>query len=125
MTRGSFCDRKHQIRYINNFTFVTGVALDGFPIYGPYASDKGDEPLTKDDLDICHGRMVDGKYRYHLTFDFPYVLGCYWGSSARDNANGVSYVCDLEQGTGKEGRGWELKVSDNSMTDHFLYKLFV
>ncbi|XP_062611023.1 uncharacterized protein LOC134272871 [Saccostrea cucullata] len=76
-----------------------GVALDGFPIYGPYASDKGSEPLTADDLDICHGRMVDGKYRYHLTSDFPYVLGCYWGADARNNSNRVSYSCDLNVGT--------------------------
>lgn len=81
-----------------------GVALDGFPIYGPYASDKGSEPLSSDDLDICHGRMVDGKYRYHLTYDFPYVLGCYWGASAKDNAPQVSYVCDLDFGTGKNER---------------------
>lgn len=81
-----------------------GVALDGFPIYGPYASDKGSDPLTSDDLDICHGRMVDGKYRYHLTYDFPYVLGCYWGASAKDNAPQVSYDCDLDSGTGEN---WE------------------
>lgn len=91
---------------MKNFISVTGVALDGFPIYGPYASDKGDEPLSSDDLDICHGRMVDGKYRYHLTFDFPYVLGCFWGSDARTNRKAVSYVCDLEVGTGK--RAWGL-----------------
>ena len=80
---------------------VSGVALDGFPIYGPHASDKVDGPLTSDDLDICHGRMVDGKYRYHLTYDFPYVLGCFWGANARDNSQQVSYACDLQVGTGE------------------------
>ena len=35
-------------------------ALDGFPIYGPLSdSDVGE-------LDECNGRMVDGKYRYHI-----------------------------------------------------------
>ncbi|XP_048755034.2 uncharacterized protein LOC125666006 isoform X2 [Ostrea edulis] len=76
-----------------------GVALDGFPIYGPYASDKGGEALTSADLDVCHGRMLDGKYRYHLTSDFPYVLGCYWGAGAKDNSPRVSYTCDPEVGT--------------------------
>lgn len=55
-----------------------GIALDGNPIYGPKASDQTDL-LTSSDLDACHGRFVDGKYRYHITTDFPYVLGCYKG----------------------------------------------
>ncbi|XP_022319145.2 uncharacterized protein LOC111121938 [Crassostrea virginica] len=83
-----------------------GVALDGFPIYGPHASDKVDGPLTSDDLDICHGRIVDGKYRYHLTYDFPYVLGCFWGANARDNSQQVSYACDLQVGTDLQQYGY-------------------
>lgn len=55
-----------------------GIALDGNPIYGPNASDKTDL-LKSSDLDACHGRFVDGKYRYHITADFPYTLGCYKG----------------------------------------------
>ncbi|XP_061182288.1 uncharacterized protein LOC133190614 [Saccostrea echinata] len=85
--------------YTAEYDQFIGVALDGFPIYGPRASDKGTEPLTSDDLDICHGRMVDGKYRYHLTSDFPYVLGCFWGAGARDNSQRVSYTCDKSVGT--------------------------
>lgn len=57
--------------------------------------------MTSADLDVCHGRMLDGKYRYHLTSDFPYVLGCYWGAGAKDNSPRVSYTCDPEVGTGK------------------------
>lgn len=56
-----------------------GIAIDGNPIYGPKASDKT-ELLTSADLDACHGRFVGGKYRYHITEDFPYIIGCYKGS---------------------------------------------
>lgn len=55
-----------------------GVALDGFPIYGPRASDV-DHLITSADLDKCHGREVNGAYRYHATTTWPYFLGCYKG----------------------------------------------
>lgn len=55
-----------------------GIALDGHPIYGPKASDKT-HLLNSTDLDLCHGRYVNGNYRYHITVDFPYVIGCYIG----------------------------------------------
>lgn len=54
-----------------------GVAFDGFPIYGP-VDDKG-RVLTSHDLDECHGRFVRGVYRYHITYDFPYIIGCFRG----------------------------------------------
>ncbi|XP_033098687.1 uncharacterized protein LOC117102503 [Anneissia japonica] len=58
---------------------IIGVALDGFPIYGPIDED-GTE-LTSADLDDCHGKVSsDGSYRYHTTEDFPYILGCYRGT---------------------------------------------
>ena len=41
------------------------MALDGFPIYGP--NDENGVELTTADLDECHGRYVDGQYRYHTT----------------------------------------------------------
>ncbi|XP_071808822.1 uncharacterized protein [Asterias amurensis] len=56
---------------------IIGVALDGFPIYGPI--DENGNTLTSDDLDECHGRYVNGEYRYHTTADFPYILGCFKG----------------------------------------------
>ncbi|XP_060068403.1 uncharacterized protein LOC132548554 [Ylistrum balloti] len=59
---------------------LLGVAFDGFPIYGPMASDLGRD-VTNKDLDECHGRMVNGKYRYHANTEFPYYLGCYKGST--------------------------------------------
>ncbi|XP_071944086.1 uncharacterized protein [Antedon mediterranea] len=57
---------------------IIGVALDGFPIYGPI--DEDGSRLRTTDLDECHGKHgTDGKYRYHVTDDFPYILGCYKG----------------------------------------------
>ncbi|XP_066295787.1 uncharacterized protein [Branchiostoma lanceolatum] len=57
---------------------IIGVALDGFPIYGP--TDETGRALTSADLDECHGRQVNGQYRYHVTSDFPYFLGCFKGA---------------------------------------------
>ena len=54
-----------------------GVAMDGYPIYGPI-DDNGDEIKSKD-LDLCHGRLENGFYVYRMTYDFPYILGCYHG----------------------------------------------
>ncbi len=63
---------------------VVGWALDGFPILGLEDAD-GNE-VTDADLDACHGRAetvtIDGrtyKYAYHLTREYPYVLGCFSG----------------------------------------------
>jgi hypothetical protein len=55
-----------------------GVALDGYPIYGPNVSDS-DHILTSADLDECHGRVINGTYRYHATSTWPYFMGCIKG----------------------------------------------
>ncbi|XP_022098316.1 uncharacterized protein LOC110983391 isoform X2 [Acanthaster planci] len=65
---------------------LIGVALDGFPIYGPI--DENGVELTSADLDECHGRFVDGKYRYHTTADFPYIMGCFKGTYSGSAAGG-------------------------------------
>ena len=59
--------------------------MDGFPIYGPI-DDDGHE-ISASELDECNGKfhlMADGSgmytYRYHITADFPYFIGCYRGS---------------------------------------------
>ena len=54
-----------------------GVALDGFPIYGPRISET--ENVTEAELDKCHGKFVNGSYRYYVTDRFPYYLGCFKG----------------------------------------------
>ena len=73
-----------------------GVALDGFPIYGPRASDI-DHLITSADLDKCHGREVNGAYRYHATTTWPYVLGCYKGMVMERN---IDYSCDTSTVSG-------------------------
>ena len=54
-----------------------GVAFDGYPIYGPL--DRTGRNVTSADLDACHGHMYSGRYIYRITYDFPYILGCYHG----------------------------------------------
>jgi len=40
-------------------------------------------------LDKCNGRFgPDGKYRYHATADFPYLLGCYMGTPVGTGGGG-------------------------------------
>ncbi|KAK3094850.1 hypothetical protein FSP39_007021 [Pinctada imbricata] len=54
-----------------------GVAVDGFPIYGPRISET--DEISEDELDICHGKYVNGAYRYYVTKIFPYFMGCFKG----------------------------------------------
>jgi hypothetical protein len=62
---------------------IVGVAFDGYAIYGPYDED-GTE-LVSADLDECHGKVdSDGMYRYRVTRDFPYILGCMKGQVIDD-----------------------------------------
>jgi len=63
---------------------LVGWALDGFPILG--MRDGEGRLLTNADLDPCHGRPenleIDGRrygYAYHLTLEYPYILGCFSG----------------------------------------------
>lgn len=67
---------------------LVGYALDGFGIYGH----RGEEgvAVTNDDLDECHGHTHeiewDGAtvemFHYHATWEFPYAVGCFKGTSA-------------------------------------------
>mmetsp|Transcript_18361 Transcript_18361/g.27269 ORF Transcript_18361/g.27269 Transcript_18361/m.27269 type:complete len:986 (-) Transcript_18361:49-3006(-) len=71
---------------------LVGYAMDGFPIYGP----------SNHSLDVCNGRLVNGKYRYHMVrmedidFSLPQcnandrrvhnwnpIIGCYRGSTSQ------------------------------------------
>ncbi|XP_070559970.1 uncharacterized protein [Ptychodera flava] len=65
---------------------IVGVALDGYAIYGPI--DENGDLLTSDDLDECHGRYVNGVYRYHMTEDYPYIMGCFKGDVRSDSGLG-------------------------------------
>ena len=57
---------------------VIGLAKDGRLIYGPY---KNDGTLWQPcDLDMCNGRVINGRYGYAATVFYPYFVGC-WGPS--------------------------------------------
>jgi hypothetical protein len=68
-------------------TNIIGYAFDGFPITGPKLSDGS--YITSADLDECHGETSDilenGKmvntYHYVMTYDFPYSVSCFKGTS--------------------------------------------
>ncbi|KAL3886860.1 hypothetical protein ACJMK2_026822 [Sinanodonta woodiana] len=66
---------------------LVGVALDGHPIYGPLT--KNGDNLTSADLDECHGRFVNGKYEYRMTYDFPYILSCFHSYSFIQTGGGM------------------------------------
>ncbi|XP_060068613.1 uncharacterized protein LOC132548746 [Ylistrum balloti] len=114
---------------------LLGVAFDGFPIYGPKASDLGRD-VTNKDLDKCHGRMVNGKYRYHVNTEFPYYLGCYKGNPTHANhvrtQHGIctntsslpeyGYVCACPRGQHPPPQGHGTGVSGNH--HHHLGGLF-
>ncbi len=69
---------------------LLGYARDGHPIYGQRGP--GGRLVRNRDLDACHGRWETVRrggrrvreYRYRLTGAFPYLLGCFRGSAARD-----------------------------------------
>lgn len=60
-----------------------GVALDGYPIYGPM--DETGKNWTTAELDQCHGHYYKGRYMYRATAEFPYILSCYHGNSVKVN----------------------------------------
>ncbi len=67
-------------------SFRVGYAPDGYGLY--VERDTDGNLLTNADLDACHGRtspvMWDGAvttmYRYDVTLEYPYTLGCYHGT---------------------------------------------
>jgi hypothetical protein len=69
---------------------LVGYAFDGFGLYGHHGENGAD--LTNADLDECHGHthtiQWDGQpvemYHYHATWEFPYTIGCYRGTSTVD-----------------------------------------
>lgn len=66
---------------------LIGYAFDGFGIFG-HRGESG-KVLTNADLDECHGHTHaiswDGRtvamYHYHATWEFPYMVGCFRGTS--------------------------------------------
>lgn len=100
-------------------SMIVGYALDGFPIYnsvgcldidctetaqfvsgydmtGDPTSNSWDaytyNPTGKTNvLDECNGRIgPDGTYRYHATDAFPYIIGCFAGTSTTQSGNAAA-----------------------------------
>ncbi|XP_060557557.1 uncharacterized protein LOC132717963 [Ruditapes philippinarum] len=63
-----------------------GVALDGYPIYGPM--DSTGKNWTSAELDKCHGHTYNGRYMYRATYDFPYLISCFHGNSVKAQQSG-------------------------------------
>ena len=63
---------------------IYGVAIDGFPIYGPIGEDG--VQLTAADLDECGGKFDrEGRYKYHVTGDPQYFMNCLKGEIRSDS----------------------------------------
>lgn len=80
----------------NEHSALLGYAFDGFGIYGIKGAN-GIE-LSTAALDECHGHSHvinwDGKdvemYHYHMTYDFPYSVGCFRGKNMVSSPKRVS-----------------------------------
>ena len=73
---------------------LIGIALDGFPIYGPGINPDTGKVWSQSDMDLCGGRQdKNGKYAYYTTVDFPYMLQCYRGHTDQTEnlVNGKSF----------------------------------
>jgi len=65
---------------------LVGYARDGFGIFG--LRDVDGTLMTDAKLDACHGHshsitwdgVTQTMYRYHMTYEYPYTLGCYKGA---------------------------------------------
>lgn len=98
---------------------IVGYALDGFPIYNSVGCldvdctettqfisgyDMTGDPTSyswnaytynptgkSNVLDECNGRIgPDGRYRYHATDAFPYIIGCFAGTSTTQTGNAAA-----------------------------------
>ncbi|XP_033726467.1 uncharacterized protein LOC117316086 [Pecten maximus] len=109
----------------NEVDYLIGVAMDGYPIYGPNTTGFATW-LTTSDLDNCHGKTVGGNYRYIATEDFPYLLGCFHGNVI-DTEIRTSAVCGANSSDAfAKWRGYLCSCDDaRSMTPLSLSTLLI
>ena len=50
-----------------NFFQLIGIAMDGYPIYGPGINPATNEVWSQNDMDACGGQEINGKYAYYTT----------------------------------------------------------
>ena len=75
---------------------LVGVALDGFPIFGPGINPDTGLVWSQSDMDTCGGRDDEnGNYGYYTTVDFPYVLQCYRGELGNTSPSIRDGICGL------------------------------
>ncbi|OWF54891.1 uncharacterized protein LOC110466803 [Mizuhopecten yessoensis] len=102
----------------NELDYLIGVAMDGYPIYGPNTTGYS-AWLTTSSLDDCHGITIGGEYRYVATTDFPYLLGCFHGvisDSSFDTTYSCSSSTNYAQWNGYLCSCHELSNAANSLT---------
>jgi hypothetical protein len=100
-----------------------GWIFDGYGIYGPYGQSG---KLSNSDLDVCHGHThsvtdITGTtstvYHYHATESFPYLIGCYRGTT--NVATGTSQLVTPNTGfwwtSTASGRGYGIEVQGSSI----------
>jgi hypothetical protein len=100
-----------------------GWIFDGYGIYGPYGQSG---KLSNSDLDVCHGHThsvtdITGAtstvYHYHATESFPYLIGCYRGTT--NVATGTSQLVTPNTGfwwtSSASGRGYGVEVQGSSI----------
>ena len=44
-----------------------GIAMDGYPIYGPGINPSTGQVWSQNDMDACGGQEIEGKYAYYVT----------------------------------------------------------
>nr|CAB3262657.1 uncharacterized protein LOC100181491 [Phallusia mammillata] len=107
--------------YCSNASSIIGVAIDGFPIYGPIDED-GTE-LTKAHLDECNGKETNGQYRYHVINEFPYIMGCFKGK-VLSNA-GINKACKCKEVSAENcdpsGEGSDFKCCEDPDNCPYVY----
>lgn len=109
------CAHKGFDRGADQASPVIAFAFDGFPIYGSWGCvdaectevveyrsgwEQSGDPSTyawdnytyvggEGTLDACNGHVgPEGDYHYHATADFPYLVGCYAGTSTEAGFDG-------------------------------------
>ena len=58
-------------------------------MYGPY--DQNGNMWNKDEIDVCNGMLVNGRYSYVSTTWHPYMLGCYGPGNIPQYDHACSY----------------------------------
>jgi len=66
---------------------LVAYVVDGFGLYGVKGTDG--QTLTNENLDVCHGHSHEiewdgttkSMYHYHTTYEYPYTIGCFMGTS--------------------------------------------